>query len=393
MSDSVYTNTNRSPAMTGGHDTGLYDPDRHDNRIVAVYETTERATVARDMLVKEGVPSGDIQVMDQSQMTATTPAGDATDQGIWSSIKSLFVPDEDAHSYTEGVRRGHAVLSVDPSNAADRQRVIEVLETTDPVDFDARLEEWRQAGYTNPHSQAIGAAEGMITPAPTTAGMSDAARVSAVDMPVPPVGAGVSNTAADMTATHTATTDRTGAGVGAGMGGGTGLGTTVGAVDTTRAAAVDDSDTIKVVEERLRVGKREVARGAVRVRSYVVERPVEEQVHLHDERVTLERHPVNRPVTDADMDAFRERTVEVRATGEEAIVAKEARVVEEIGIRKEASDRVETVRDTVRRTEVEVEDTTGQTGSGTSTGTAATGGQTTTSTTGATSSGMNAPRK
>ena len=381
MSDSVYTNANRSPSMTGAHDTGLYDPDRHDNRIVAVYETAERATAARDMLVKEGVPSSDIQIMDQSQMTATTPAGDATDQGIWSSIKSLFVPDEDAHSYAEGVRRGHAVLSVDPTNAADRHHVIEVLESTDPVDFDARLEEWRQSGYTNPHSQGIGAAEGMITPAPAMGGMEDIAAVSAVDMPVPPVGAGVVNTA-NTTATRTAAMDTT-----------TGMGA------TTRATTdVDSPDTIKVMEEQLRVGKREVARGAVRVRSYVVERPVEEQVSLHDERVTLERHAVNRPATEADINAFRERTVEVRATGEEAIVAKEARVVEEIGIRKEASDRVETVRDTVRRTEVEVEDTSGQVTDGSktttgTTGTAATGGKTTTSTTGATSSGMNAPRK
>ena len=376
MSDSVYTNTNRSPSMTGGHDTGLYDPDRHDNRIVAVYETAERAAVARDMLVKEGVPSGDIQIMDQSQMAPTTPAGDATDQGIWASIKSLFVPDEDAHSYAEGVRRGHAVLSVDPTNAADRNRVIEVLESTDPVDFDARLEEWRQAGYTNPHSQGIGAAQGMITPAPATSTMGDTASVSAVDMPVPPVGTGAATT----TTTRTTALDTT-----SGMG--------------AARAAVGSADTIKVMEERLRVGKREVARGAVRVRSYVVERPVEEQVTLHSERVTLERHPVNRAANEADVNAFRERTVEVRATGEEAVVAKEARVVEEIGIRKEGSDRVETVRDTVRHTEVEVEDTTtGQvtrptTPTGTSAGTAATGGKTTTSTTGATSSGMNAPRK
>ena len=357
MSDSVYTNTNRSPSMAAGaHDTGLYDPNRHDNRIVAVYETSERAMAAREMLVKAGVAAGDIQVMDQSQVTATTPAGDVTDQGIWGSIKSLFVPDEDAHGYAEGVRRGHAVLSVDPSNAADRHHVIEVLESTDPIDFDSKLEEWRQAGYMNPNSSAVGAATGMITPAPA------------------PVGT-----------TTTTTTAKTGLATGT---------PTTGAVAATGKLA--DDETIKVMEERLRVGKREVARGAVRVRSYVVERPVEEQVHLRDERVTLERHAVDRPVTDADVNTFKERTIEVRATGEEAVVAKEARVVEEIGIRKEASERVETVRDTVRRTEVEVEDTSTKvpaSGTTTTAGTATTGGKTTTSTTGATSSGMNAPRK
>ena len=170
MSNSTYTNTNRSPSLArGDHDTGLYDPARDDNRIVAVYETTERAVTARDLLVKAGVPSGDMQMLDQSQMPGTTPVGDVTDHSIWASIKSLFVPDEDAYGYAEGVRRGHAVLSVDPTNATDRHRVIEVLESTDPIDFDARLEEWRQAGYNNPYSQGVGAAEGMTTPAPARA--------------------------------------------------------------------------------------------------------------------------------------------------------------------------------------------------------------------------------
>ena len=116
-------------------------------------------------------------------------------------------------------------------------------------------------------------------------------------------------------------------------------------------------ETIKVMEEQLVVGKREVGRGGMRVRSYVVERPVEAQVTLHEERVTIERHPVNRPVTAADAAAFGEKTLEAHATREEAVVGKDVRVVEEIGLKKEEADRVETVRDTVRKTEVEVEDT------------------------------------
>ena len=96
----------------------------------------------------------------------------------------------------------------------------------------------------------------------------------------------------------------------------------------------------------------------MRVRSYVVEQPVQEQVHLREERVQVERHPVDRP---ADMMAgtaepFRERTIEVTATSEEPVVAKEARVKEEIVVTKDAEERTETVSDTVRRTEVEIED-------------------------------------
>ncbi len=124
------------------------------------------------------------------------------------------------------------------------------------------------------------------------------------------------------------------------------------------AAAVQggQDETLKVVQERLVVGKRAVEGGRVRVRSYVVERPVEAEVTLHQEQVSIERHPVDRAATAADLAAFQEHTIEASATSEEAVVAKEARVVEEIGITKQGADWVETVRDTVRETKVEVED-------------------------------------
>ena len=143
----------------------------------------------------------------------------------------------------------------------------------------------------------------------------------------------------------------------------------------TPAAGRDE--TLQVVEEKLVVGKRAVEGGRVRVRSYVIETPVEANVTLHQERVTLERNPVDRAATEADLAAFKERTIEARATNEEAVVAKETRVVEEIGVRKESADRVETVRDTVRKTQVDVEDGTtnrvGAAGTGTATGSTTTG--------------------
>ena len=113
-------------------------------------------------------------------------------------------------------------------------------------------------------------------------------------------------------------------------------------------------DTIKIVEERLVVGKREVELGGVRVRSYVVETPVSEQVGLREENVSVERHPVDRAVTAGD-DAFQDRTIEMRETGEEAVVGKQAFVREELTIKKNVGQRTQEVKDTVRHTEVEVE--------------------------------------
>jgi uncharacterized protein (TIGR02271 family) len=132
--------------------------------------------------------------------------------------------------------------------------------------------------------------------------------------------------------------------------------------NSNRAEGVYNGETtIPVVEEELRVGKREVERGGVRVESHVTETPVEEQVHLREERVHVERRPVDRPAGDAE-NLFREGTLEVSERAEEAVVAKEARVVEEVVVGKEVAERTETIRDTVRRTDVEVEEVEGREG-------------------------------
>jgi len=113
----------------------------------------------------------------------------------------------------------------------------------------------------------------------------------------------------------------------------------------------DKEQVIPLKEEELTVGKRMVDHGVTRLRRYVVESPVEKVVTLRGERVTIERRS---PIDGATGGTFEERTVEVRETEEVPVVEKTARVVEEVLIRKEATERTETVRDTVRREEVEV---------------------------------------
>jgi uncharacterized protein (TIGR02271 family) len=129
-------------------------------------------------------------------------------------------------------------------------------------------------------------------------------------------------------------------------------------------------EVIPVAEEELHVGKREVSHGRVRIRSHIVERPVQEQVSLTEERVAVERRPVEGTMRSGsvnDGDLFRERTIDMEERGEEAVVSKEARVVEEVVVRKEANQRTETISDTVRKTEVEVDDDRSSTASKTGT--------------------------
>ncbi len=124
-------------------------------------------------------------------------------------------------------------------------------------------------------------------------------------------------------------------------------------VQPTTASTSNQGGTIQLAEEQLAVGKRLVNKGGTRIRRFVVETPVEQQVTLHDEKVTMDRRPVTdgRPTTDS----FSDKTIEMTESSEEAVVAKTARVYEEVGLHKEATDRVETVRDTVRKEEVEIE--------------------------------------
>jgi stress response protein YsnF len=80
---------------------------------------------------------------------------------------------------------------------------------------------------------------------------------------------------------------------------------------------------------------------------------------LREEHAAIERRPVDRPATAADL---KEGFVEIRETTEQPVVSKTARVVEEVVVGKEATERTETIADTVRGTEVEVERVRGEDG-------------------------------
>jgi uncharacterized protein (TIGR02271 family) len=297
--------------------------DEH-RKLVAVYETYERARSARDELTAAGIPASDIDVLDAREGGWRADEGQQS-EGFWGALKRMFVPEEEeTHSYAEGLRRGHAMLVVRPT-ADMHARATEVLEGTEPLDFDAQVSQWRNEGWAGRYDESTAGSA-------TWSGRDDAA----------PVGA----PSASVASTSGASTGTGGA-----------LGTT--GMDaramTSDAATGAGEQRIPLAEERLRVGKREVSGGSVRVRSYVVERPVEEQVRLREESVNVDRRAVDRPVSDTD-DPFRERTIEVSARSEEAVIGKDARVREEVVVRKDAGERTETVKDTVRRTEVEVED-------------------------------------
>ena len=113
---------------------------------------------------------------------------------------------------------------------------------------------------------------------------------------------------------------------------------------------------IPVIEEELVVGKRTVDQGGVRLYRRLIEIPVAESVNLREEHVSVVRNPVDRAVTNEDLALQGDRTIELTETAEEAVVSKNARVVEEIRLGKDTTERTERIHDTVRKTEVVVEE-------------------------------------
>ncbi|GEO14757.1 hypothetical protein MAE02_24530 [Microvirga aerophila] len=252
--------------------------------------------------------------------------------GLGGALVDAGVDENDAHAYAEGVRRGGALVTV-RSSEADVDRIVDILDDDGTVDLDERQDTWRSEGWAGRDAGPIGAA-GSTTTGLTT-GMT------------PGLGSDIGASGAGM--------DRTGMSAGSDR------------MSATSTSGRED-EVIPVVEEELHVGKRDVSRGKVRIHSHIVERPVHEQVELREERVHVERRPVSGSMQagTADRDAlFQERTIEMEERSEEAVVSKEARVKEELVIRKDVDQRAETISDTVRSTEVEVDDERTRRGTGT----------------------------
>ena len=122
-----------------------------------------------------------------------------------------------------------------------------------------------------------------------------------------------------------------------------------------------DEQVFEVVEEVMDVGKKQVERGRMRVYSTVSEREVAQQVGLRDETIRVQRRAVSRSVG-SDRDLFKERSVEMTEVDEEAVVTKSPRVIEEVVVGKDVGEKMQTIREKLRRTDVKIEEVAGARG-------------------------------
>jgi len=250
----------------------------------------------------------------------------ATAGGIIGGLTGLGVPEGEAGYYAEGIRRGGTLVTVHTEDSrADEARAI--LDRYNPVNMQARTNYYHSTGFTKYNDSLPAYTPAQITEERTRYNTAYSTPLTTTD-----------TTYNDSYATNTATPPV--------------LGVT-GTADRTVNAG--ETVSVPIVEETLSVGKREVERGGARIHTRVIETPIQESVNLHEEHVVVDRQPVNRTATAADLsNAFQEGTIEVRERAEIPVVAKDVRVVEEVTIGKQATDRTETVSDTVRRTDVDV---------------------------------------
>lgn len=308
--------------------------------ITAFFDSRAEADRAVERIRAEGVSSADVRIIDGNDTAAsgydrTAPAAES--KGFWASLGDLFIPDEDRYTYAEGLSRGGYLVTVTTADT-NHERILDILDDEGTVDMDARESSWRSEGWSGYQSGADGYSDTTSTRVADASlgdGNIGAAGYSSATVASSSTAETTDYAAGGSTAGYAARSDRT--------------------LDAGRALDADKDGTIEVMEERLRVGKRDVSHGRVRVRSYVVEEPIHEEIGLRSERVEIERRPVDRAVSSADL-AFQDRTLELEETAEEAVVSKEARVKEEINLNRKAEERTETISDSVRRTEVEIED-------------------------------------
>jgi len=284
--------------------------------IVAVFDTASEAEAAIRDVEAARLPSVVTQRYAKDDPELRDYAGEDTGrkQGFWSWLLGEDAPAHEHAVYDRSLGAGGTIVTatVDEEYAP---QVLDILERHSPIDIDERASHY---GIAPASTGALG-----------EAGYAEA-------------GVGTSTYGAEPGATDTL---RTGT-------------ARVGAAGSTETGATmrTGEEVIPLRQEELEIGKRTVDRGTTRVRRYVVRTPVEQQVNLRDETVTMERRrPVAPGTPGVPEGAFEERTVEVRTTTEEPVVSKSARVAEEVVIRKDVTERTETVRDTVRREEVQVD--------------------------------------
>ena len=114
--------------------------------ITALFDIKADADAGAERLRQAGVDAGHVNVHDQTSHQTAGDYSTGKDKGLWASVKNVFVPHEDRHTYEEGIRRGGFLLTADVDDDKT-PAAVKALEEANSVDLDARTQEWRESGW------------------------------------------------------------------------------------------------------------------------------------------------------------------------------------------------------------------------------------------------------
>lgn len=262
-------------------------------KIVTLFDSAQQAEAAKRNLVKAGFSDRDISLISGERLQQEGHS--VRHPSLWQRLFGHTVDQDQADVYTRAMDKGGVVLTL-RTEEETLARAMTILHSHDSVEVPSRMQSSVEKGTRAPG----------IDP---TAGKQFAGEIN----------------------------DRQ--------------------AEPQRSSLTGDeseADILRLAEEQVEVGKRLVSEGSTRVRRYTVTDSVSEDISLHEQHADIFRRSVNEPALAGEVD-WSEKTVEVAETHEQPEINKTTHVKEEVVVRTAGSDRTETINDTVRRQEVDID--------------------------------------
>jgi uncharacterized protein (TIGR02271 family) len=269
------------------------EPIMAQEKIVTLFDSAIQAEAAKRNLVKAGFSDRDISLISGERLQQEGQS--IRHPSLWQRLFGHDVDKDEADVYTRAMDKGGVVLTI-RTEEEKLARAMTILHSHDAVDVPSRMQSSVGNGTTAPG----------INP---TAGKQFAGETN--DRPAEPLR-------------------------------------------TSLTGDESEADILRLAEEQVEVGKRLVSEGSTRVRRYTVTDTVSEDISLHEQHADIFRRSVNEPALAGEVD-WSEKTVEVAETHEQPVINKTTHVKEEVVVRTDGSDRTETINDTVRRQEVDID--------------------------------------
>lgn len=260
-------------------------------KIVTMFSTLAQAEGAKRSLIKAGFAEHDIDVISGERLKSE--GHEARHPGFWQRLFGSTVDEEQSGVYEDAINSGSVVLTL-RANEDQLPRAYSVLDAHDTGELPTGSGLEQDDGYT-------------VSAAHSAPGV---------------------NSVGDSGVTEPVRTSLTG--------------------------DESEEEVLRLAEERLEVGKRLVSEGTTRVRRYTVTDQVSEDISLQEQHADIFRRSTG-DLAAADNVDWEEKTIEVAETHEQPVINKTAHIKEEVVVRKDQSERVENITDSVRRQEVDID--------------------------------------